>query len=96
MVRRIQITINFKGVEKMSAEADMSIDVNVYEVMDFYADVFQVENTEVVTYNEKSLDPDVVIFNKELNRYDKLKENGQVELEKITKDFYQVEIHEIV
>lgn len=80
----------------MSAEADMSIDVNVYEVMDFYADVFQVENTEVVTYNEKSLDPDVVIFNKELNRYDKLKENGQVELEKITKDFYQVEIHEIV
>lgn len=80
----------------MTAEADMSIDVNVYEVMDFYADVFQVENTEVVTYNEKSLDPDVVIFNKELNRYDKLKENGQVELEKITKDFYQVEIHEIV
>ncbi|MEG0552606.1 MAG: hypothetical protein RR533_03630 [Carnobacterium sp.] len=80
----------------MSAEADMSIDVNVYEVMDFYADVFQVENTEVVTYNEKSLDPDVVIFNKELNRYDKLKENGQVELEKITKDFYQVEIHELV
>ena len=80
----------------MALETGMSIDVNVYEVMDFYADAFQVEKSERVNYDEKSLDPDVVVFNSVLNRYDKLKENGQAEFEKMTKDFYQVEIHKIV
>lgn len=80
----------------MSSETDMVINVNAYDVIDFYIDVFQVENGKGLIYDEKSLDPDVVIFNSELNRYDKLKENGQAEFEKRTKDFYQVEIHKLV
>ena len=79
----------------MSEEAAVSVDVNVYQVLDSYTDIFQVENVEAVIYDESTLDPDVIVFNKDLNRYDKLKENGQIELEKMTKDVYQVEIHEI-
>lgn len=77
----------------MSAESAMSLNLNVYEVMDYYADVFEVEKNEPITNDENAFDPDVVLFNNEINRYDKLKENGQVEIEKITKDIYQVEIH---
>lgn len=77
----------------MSQETAMSIDVNVYEVMDFYADVFEVEKNEMITYDEDSLDFDVVIFNNEPNRYDRLKENGQLEIEKITKNIYHVKVH---
>ena len=79
----------------MSEEAAVSVDVNVYQVLDSYTDIFQVENVEAVIYDESTLDPDVIVFNKDLNRYDKLKENGQIELEKMTKDVYQVEIHEM-
>ena len=77
----------------MSTESAMSLNLNVYEVIDFYADVFEVEKNELITDDENTFDPDVVLFNNEINRYDKLKENGQVEIEKITKDIYQVEIH---
>lgn len=77
----------------MSAESAMSLNLNVYEVIDFYTDVFEVEKNELITDDENTFDPDVVLFNNEINRYDKLKENGQVEIEKITKDIYQVEIH---
>ena len=79
----------------MSEEVATSVDVNVYQVLDSYTDIFQVENVEAVIYDESTLDPDVIVFNKDLNRYDKLKENGQIELEKMTKDVYQVEIHEM-
>ncbi|MER2226988.1 MAG: hypothetical protein ABS916_08050 [Carnobacterium sp.] len=77
----------------MSTESAMNLNINVYEVMDFYADVFEVEKNGLITNDENTFDPDVVLFNNEINRYDKLKENGQVEIEKITKDIYQVEIH---
>lgn len=77
----------------MSQETAMSIDVNVYEVMDFYADVFEVEKNEMITYDEGALDFEVVIFNNEPNRYDRLKENGQLETEKITKNSYYVKDH---
>lgn len=80
----------------MSLETSTSINVNVYQVMDFYADVFEVENNERIAYDEKTLDRDVVIFNKETNRFDKLKENGQVEIEKMTNDFQQMATHEII
>lgn len=75
----------------MSIESSMNL--NVYEVMDFYTDVFEVEKNGLIINDENTVDPDVVLFNNEINRYDKLKENGQVEIEKITKDIYQVEIH---
>ena len=77
----------------MSTESAMNLNINVYEVMDFYADVFEVEKYGLITNDENTFDPDVVLFNNEINRYDKLKENGQVEIEKRTKDIYQVEIH---
>jgi len=77
----------------MSTESAMNLNINVYEVMEFYADVFEVEKNELRTDDENTFDPDIVLFNNEINRYDKLKENGQVEIEKITKDIYQVEIH---
>lgn len=77
----------------MSTESAMNLNINVYEVMDFYADVFEVEKNGLITNDENTFDPDVVLFNNEINRYDKLKENGQVEIEKRTKDIYQVEIH---
>ena len=77
----------------MSTESAMNLNINVYEVMEFYADVFEVEKNELRTNDENTFDPDIVLFNNEINRYDKLKENGQVEIEKITKDIYQVEIH---
>lgn len=77
----------------MSTESAMNLNINVYEVMDFYADVFEVEKNGLITNDENTFDPDIVLFNNEINRYDKLKENGQVEIEKITKDIYQVEIH---
>ncbi|MER2174793.1 MAG: hypothetical protein ABS911_08950 [Carnobacterium sp.] len=77
----------------MSTESAMNLNINVYEVIDFYADVFEVEKNELRTDDENTFDPDIVLFNNEINRYDKLKENGQVEIEKITKDIYQVEIH---
>lgn len=80
----------------MSEEISMSININVYQVADFYADVFQVENSEMMIDSETILDPDVIIFNNDLNRFDKLKENGQVEIEKMTKDFSQVETHEMI
>lgn len=79
----------------MSIETGMSIDVNVYEVVDFYADVFEVEKNEQIAYDENMLNADVVLFNNEINRYDKLRENGQLEMEKRIKDIYQTEIHEI-
>ena len=77
----------------MSTESAMNLNINVYEVMEFYADVFEVEKNGLITNDENTFDPDIVLFNNEINRYDKLKENGQVEIEKITKDIYQVEIH---
>ncbi|WP_407372060.1 hypothetical protein [Carnobacterium sp.] len=77
----------------MSTESAMNVNINVYEVMDFYADAFEVEKIELIPDDETTFDPDVVLFNNEINRYDKLKENGQVEIEKITKDIYQVEIY---
>ncbi|WP_034551820.1 hypothetical protein [Carnobacterium funditum] len=80
----------------MSEVTAMSVNINVYQGMDFYADVFQVENSERMTYDENTLDSDVVAFNNDFNRYDKLKENGQVEIEKMTKDFSQFVIHEIL
>jgi len=79
----------------MSIETGMSIDVNVYEVVDFYADVFEVEKNEQITNDENMFNADVVLFNNEINRYDKLRENGQLEMEKRIKDIYQTEIHEI-
>ncbi|WP_373471970.1 hypothetical protein [Carnobacterium alterfunditum] len=79
----------------MSIETGMSIDVNVYEVVDFYADVFEVEKNEQIDYDENMINADVVLFNNEINRYDKLRENGQLEMEKRIKDIYQTEIHEI-
>ncbi|SIO24602.1 hypothetical protein SAMN05878443_2161 [Carnobacterium alterfunditum] len=79
----------------MSIETGMSIDVNVYEVVDFYADVFEVEKNEQIAYDENMINADVVLFNNEINRYDKLRENGQLEMEKRIKDIYQTEIHEI-
>lgn len=77
----------------MSIETGMSIDVNVYEVVDFYADVFEVEKNEQIAYDENMINADVVLFNNEINRYDKLRENGQLEMEKRIKDIYQTEIH---
>ncbi|WP_035051663.1 hypothetical protein [Carnobacterium pleistocenium] len=82
----------------MSIETGMSIDVNVYEVADFYADVFEVEKneeivSEEITNDENMFNADVVLFNNEVNRYDKLRENGQLEMEKRLKDIYQTEIH---
>lgn len=79
----------------MSIETGMSIDVNVYEVVDFYDDVFEVEKNEQIAYDENMINADVVLFNNEINRYDKLRENGQLEMEKRIKDIYQTEIHEI-
>ncbi|MBT2732893.1 hypothetical protein [Carnobacterium sp. ISL-102] len=79
----------------MSIETGMSIDVNVYEVVNFYADVFEVEKNEQIAYDENMINADVVLFNNEINRYDKLRENGQLEMEKRIKDIYQTEIHEI-
>lgn len=79
----------------MSIETGMSIDVNVYEVVDFYADVFEVEKNEEIINEDNMFNADVVLFNNEINRYDKLRENGQLEMEKRFKDIYQTEIHEI-
>ena len=80
----------------MSEENFMSINVNIYQVADFYADVFQVEDTDKMIDSNDTLDPDVIIFNNELNRFDKLKENGQVEIEKMTKDFSQIQTHDMI
>jgi uncharacterized glyoxalase superfamily protein PhnB len=80
----------------MSEDTTMSININVYQVADFYADVFQVENNEMMIDSESTLDPDVIIFNNDLNRFDKLKENGQVEIEKMTRDFSQVQTHKMI
>lgn len=80
----------------MSEENFMSINVNIYQVADFYADVFQVEDTDKMIDSNDTLDPDVIIFNDELNRFDKLKENGQVEIEKMTKDFSQIQTHDMI
>ena len=66
----------------MSTESAMNLNINVYEVMDFYADVFEVEKNELRTDDENTFDPDIVLFNNEINRYDKLKENSQVEIKK--------------
>lgn len=35
--------------------------------MDFYGDVFDVENSKLITHDEKVFDCEVVIFNKETN-----------------------------
>lgn len=80
----------------MSEENPMSININIYQVADFYADVFQVEDNDEMIDSESTLDPDVIIFNNDLNRFDKLKENGQVEIEKMTKDFSQIQTHKII
>lgn len=72
----------------MSTQTSMSLDVNIYEVMDFYADVFEVEKNEMIIYDENILDSDVVLFINEKNRYDILKENGQIEIDRLTKDIY--------
>ena len=80
----------------MSEENFMSVNVNIYQVADFYADVFQVEDTDRLIDSNNTLDPDVIIFNNELNRFDKLKENGQVEIEKMTKDFSQIQTHDMI
>lgn len=80
----------------MSEENFMSINVNIYQVADFYADVFQVEDNDRMIDSNDTLDPDVIVFNNELNRFDKLKENGQVEIEKMTKDFSQFQTHDMI
>lgn len=70
----------------MSEETSVNINVNVDEVMDLHADVFEIEENKMVPQDENALDLDVVLFDNEKKRYDKLKENGQLEIKKRTKD----------
>ncbi|SEL15225.1 hypothetical protein SAMN04488700_0600 [Carnobacterium iners] len=80
----------------MSLETTLHFDVIHYKAIDFCTIVFEVEKDESTNYSEKTLDPDIIIFNNQKNRFDKLKENGQVEIEKITKDISQPKIHELL
>ncbi|MCA9764970.1 MAG: hypothetical protein KC455_00975 [Carnobacterium sp.] len=83
-------------MEYISLETTLYFDSIHYKATDFYTTVFEVEKDESTVYNEKSFDPDMIIFNNQKNRFDKLKENGQMEIEKITKDRSQPNTHQLL
>ncbi|WP_414839443.1 hypothetical protein [Carnobacterium sp. TMP28] len=80
----------------MSLETTFYFDSIHYKATDFYTTVFEVEKDESTVYNEKTLDADMIIFTNQKNRFDKLKENGQIEIEKTTKDRSQPDTHQLL
>lgn len=81
----------------MSIEASFDIHAHeliAHEIMDLYVDIFEVEKIKTMTSGEKPLNPALFGFTNETIPFDKLKENGQVEMEKVPRDFHQVKIHE--